>query len=344
MADPLPVEASDLEGYDRMLERIRQIAGSRIAPAPEFRVHQIPRDDDPTRGVVVIEVPASTAAPHMANERYPRRDGSITSYLSERDVERLYDQRRRLRTGTAKSPVIFEHNFNDIALPAGNGVGCMDLLVEPIAPATARVPAWQAGPLAAAVGRAEERQRWRFANVSTLEGFDAVRKWRARDVHGWIAGNGVAPAASIEVVSIVAVLRHPLKLLVQIRWGLVVADVHQAERFRSAQEPGVAGELMAMLAIAGEYFVQTIGGGLVRAEVDLRGFGEAKSADSLTKDVPPSPLVNPGGRAAPNGLRSEIVEGAYGFADTPDTFAIQLIDRWLAAFCRESDDFFRWIR
>lgn len=70
-------------------ERIDLICNSRIEPALAISISDHLRDpDDPTRGLVVIEVPATGIA-HMVDHRYVGRGNCITRYLEHPEVQRL---------------------------------------------------------------------------------------------------------------------------------------------------------------------------------------------------------------------------------------------------------------
>lgn len=125
-------------------ERIRQVAGSRISPAPEFELVTIPGGADGSVGVIVVVVPASPRAPHQANGKYPCRRGTVTEALEERDVERLYEQRRTLSSSLDQ---LRQQSHERILAPfAGSpedGVGYTDLLVHPVPLESSQPAAWQ---------------------------------------------------------------------------------------------------------------------------------------------------------------------------------------------------------
>lgn len=77
-------------------ERIDQIARSTIDPPLTIRVSQFRATADDGTGYVVVEVPASPAAPHMVDGRYYGRGDKARYQLSDSEVERLHAARRTL--------------------------------------------------------------------------------------------------------------------------------------------------------------------------------------------------------------------------------------------------------
>ena len=331
------ISAVTLSGME---ERIRQVAGSLISPAPELRIASIASPTDARLGIVVVEVPASPQAPHQTHGRFPCRDGVVTRFLSEPEIARLYEQRQRLRTRSDRVGSFDSAFHPDQRVAAGNGIGALDLVVNPVAPAASGVSAWQGDALAKAAISAESKLRKRFSKTTALETFYALAAWAPERENGWLARSRHDPATDPGKTAVFGLLTYPDKLAFQARWGLLVQDTPGRPPRKTAQEPGVAGELAGLLAFAGEYFGTVHGGGLLRAELELRGFDGAKSASRFGNNPP----LDAGAPSAPNGIHHEIVAGTFEFSDTPDELALRLIDRWLAAFCPESEDFFRWIR
>jgi hypothetical protein len=81
---------------------MRQIVASGTAPYAEFDIVAVP-DSRPEHGLYLLVAPPSTARPHavVSNEalRYPRRDGTLTRWLTEVEVADLYRDRFRGQVG-----------------------------------------------------------------------------------------------------------------------------------------------------------------------------------------------------------------------------------------------------
>lgn len=78
-----------------LAERIESVARSRIEEPLVVEFSTIRTDADPNRGYLVVTVPMSPRAPHMVGNRYWYR-GDKTKYpLSDPEVERLIDLRKR---------------------------------------------------------------------------------------------------------------------------------------------------------------------------------------------------------------------------------------------------------
>ena len=91
-ADSLPlVELTDAEQ-----RRIHQILAGNVFPHLPIEVFPIALNDD-GRGVIIVAVAPSPLRPHAVavNDamRYPRRQGTVTRYLSESEVADLYRDR-----------------------------------------------------------------------------------------------------------------------------------------------------------------------------------------------------------------------------------------------------------
>jgi hypothetical protein len=77
-------------------ERIDQACAYRIEPPLQVEIRDDLRDPaDQTRGLVLVEVPASPLAPHMVDGRYYGRDNRIARPLSDAEVLRLHHLRER---------------------------------------------------------------------------------------------------------------------------------------------------------------------------------------------------------------------------------------------------------
>jgi hypothetical protein len=79
-----------------LAERIDQIAAYRIEPPLPVEIRDDLRDpDDPTRGLVIVDVPASPLAPHMVDGRYYIRDNRTVRVMSDAEVVRHHQLRAR---------------------------------------------------------------------------------------------------------------------------------------------------------------------------------------------------------------------------------------------------------
>jgi hypothetical protein len=82
----------EIEGTE---ERVRQVVGSLIRPAPPLEdLLLLSSPEDPLRGVLILVIPLSNLAPHQVDGYYPCRHGTTTARLEEAEIERLYRQRR----------------------------------------------------------------------------------------------------------------------------------------------------------------------------------------------------------------------------------------------------------
>jgi hypothetical protein len=91
------VTAPGVAVSDGEITRILSIVGSRVVPLPVFDVLPVLRPGETGHGFIVIAVARDALAPHavIVNKdlRYPRREGTITGYLSEPEVASAYRER-----------------------------------------------------------------------------------------------------------------------------------------------------------------------------------------------------------------------------------------------------------
>jgi hypothetical protein len=318
-------------------EKLRQIAGSQIAPTPDFDVEIVPDPEDETSGVVAVIVSASSLAPHQTNARYPYRHGTTTDYLSEPAVERLYRQRRELSGPSPQPGQLLRDDFVRplSGIDDGAGIGRLTLVVRPAA-GEVRHPAgaWQRQALKSAVYDAVQRQNSRFANITLVQTFNAVSDWKPIAAAGWGATNAPSenPSRNLFDVYLGAALTYPACLSFEGMWALRVPESGLLPAYLCAREVNVAYELVAMLSIAGAYFAGVEGGGHLLVENALSGFRDGKSQfASETRHRGDAPLLPD----APDGVTADTRTSAVELRDTPERVARLLIDRWLPSFYQD---------
>jgi hypothetical protein len=330
-------------------EKLAQVTGTRISPAPAIQVRVIPSPDNPTVGVIAVEVPASSLAPHQANARFPCRRGTTTDYLEEREVERLYRQRREL-SGPAPGPgQLLEEDFTSVLDGSQVEPGtCMVRLVVRPATNDASHPAgaWQGAALDGAIRRARERLGPRVGNISTLRSFSALSTWQANGAEGWgstnayVSPNRIAPQSANDVL-IGASLAYPACLSFHLFFGLRFSVAVPSVDILSARELDVLYELLAVLTLSGEYLSEVDGSAHLLVELGVSGFAEAWSqmaiGSSSTGDLEAAKL--PG---APDTLTQAARTSAGDLRQAPEKVARTLLERWLPAFYVDDRDLFTW--
>jgi hypothetical protein len=325
-----PVPLSGIE------ERLRQIAGTGIAPVPDFDVHCVPNPDEPTMGVVAVAVESSALAPHQWEKRYPYRPGKLTEYLDERAVDRLYQVRRELSGPPDTAGDLIERDFASDLGSAGHEGGRTLLVVRPAA-REVRHPAgvWQREALKSAVYRAAQRLGTHMANPSLVRTPNAISDWRPWEAKGWYASlarrQDPPRAHFLPDLVMAATLTYPACLSFEAFWGLISPESGGLPEFKSAREVDVVRELVAMLSVAGEYLAGVEGGGQLLAALDLHGFGQAK-CQFFTEMRPAEAEALPD---APPHVVGATRTSAAELRDSPSLVARELIDRWLPAFFRD---------
>ncbi len=80
-------------------ERVDQIVRTSISEPPTIQIHEIPKENHAEEGYLVVTIPSSSRAPHMVtvgkDHRFYGRSATGNVRLSEGDVARLYERRRR---------------------------------------------------------------------------------------------------------------------------------------------------------------------------------------------------------------------------------------------------------
>jgi hypothetical protein len=80
-------------------ERVDQIVRTSISEPPTIEIHEIPAENHAEVGYLAVTIPSSSRAPHMVtvgkDHRFYGRSATGNVRLSEGDVARLYERRRR---------------------------------------------------------------------------------------------------------------------------------------------------------------------------------------------------------------------------------------------------------
>lgn len=196
--------------------------------------------------------------------------------------------------------------------------------------------AWQQGALKAAGYQAATAQSSRFNNSSLVRTFSAISNWEAWQALGWRATNAPIPnPPKLNYAPdsyLAANLAYPARLSFEGYWALNVPGNGPVPDYLCAREIDVARELIAMLAVAGEYFANIDGGGHLLVGSRLTGFGNGRS-QFATEGQPRSFAADLPG--APDGVMADARTGALDLRDTPERVARTLIDLWLPAFFKD---------
>ena len=327
--DPLP-----LRGVE---ERIRQVAGTAIRPAPAIDVtylRQAPNDPD---GVVVVVIAPSTLAPHMVDGRFPRRDGTTTAWMEEPEVERAY-RRRSAGLDVPRAPSdLFEGAAELPGLPAVrehsvfDGFGQVRVAVRPaVADAAHPATPWLREPLQDALDRTRLRAHRRLIAGAQPPLLAALHPWTATGTSGWVAGDASGDEGHLaRHDTAAALLRYPAHLIMQTTFPLVVGGTDSSPGYLCAYEWRVAVEVWSMLTFAGEFLSEAEGGGIVVCGLHLAGFAGAVSfhASRGREGLPVEHLP----RAAA-GLVDSALTGSVELRDKPEEVAQRMLDRWLVSF------------
>jgi hypothetical protein len=320
-------------------ERVRLIAQTNIRPAPSFEVIELRANDGDADGVLAVVIPPSPLAPHEVANRFPRRDGTTTAYMTEPEIERLYNARHQY----AQQHVAATDLLDDaVHLPGvdpakarstpGEQVAHLRVACAPAGAAAHAGGAWLQQPLADAVNRAEAWMAPRSNyGVSALLSRLKTTGWRADGVEGWFAGwvSHDYPKL-LKDLTAAATMRHPALLLTQVTFPLCREG--EGDGFISypcAYETYVIREAVAALVLAGEWAAHLQPSGIINVALQLAGFADAAP---ITYTHAREGISVEGMDKAPHGIVSMTSVPALSLRQTPVEVARTLIDRWLAAF------------
>jgi hypothetical protein len=314
-------------------EKLRNIAGTRIVPTPDFDVELVRNPADPATGVVVVVIPPSPLAPHQWDHRYPVRRGTTTEYLTEPEVERLYRQRQALSERPPSAQDLLAEFQAAPNLPRADegDVGIVELVIRPASTEVSHpAGAWQEKALHAAASAAAQRQASRLANASRVrDTWNEVAAWQPLEAEGWFASRAQHPISGSVEKQITATLTYPARLSFLAQYGIRVRGPAGRPSYKVAREDDLVYDLLALLAVAGEYFSGVDGGGQLLTAIRLRGFGGAESQ-----------FAREGGwlgvlPGAPDAMVRQARTTAIAVRDEPELLARRLIDIWLPAFFRD---------
>jgi hypothetical protein len=326
-------------------ERLRQVANSSIHPAPSFEVVLLREEPTDPDGVIAVVVPPSPLAPHEVDGRFPRRDGTTTKYLSEPEIDRLYQLRRHAGPsgGDPLDLLAIDRELPGIdgAPIWGPGKNVGLIRVAGRLSGDARHPAdpWLGDSLLHAAELADEwlAPRSSVGRPFLLERMRQRPSWKADGVEGWSAGRATDAAAVVWQKSTYAcVLRYPSHVLLQVTLPLSVSEEGPQLDYACAYEWRVALETVAGLAFLGNWFADFQSAGGCEVALGLRGFGDSVPYKATRASVG---LDTSHLEPAPASMAEATATAAIELRESPDVVARRLLERWLASFYQGGDLF-----
>jgi hypothetical protein len=115
----------------KLVDRIIQVASGRIYPPLFVDTACLADPADNSRAVVIISVPASASAPHMADERYWGRSAQGKRVLSDREIEHLVSERRRYKSNLLSDVAELSDNLDELDV-ADRKHGHLYIICRPI--------------------------------------------------------------------------------------------------------------------------------------------------------------------------------------------------------------------
>jgi hypothetical protein len=317
-------------------EKVQLLVNTTVAPVPHIDItvlRENPGDDD---GVVVVKVPRSPLAPHLARDRFPARAGTVTRYLTEPEIAALYDQRQ-----AALEPPTTGEILGGVIEPTGGigsfgGIGALRVAIAPYGPARHPHGARLKGALEAAVANSLPVVSVAVAPQLTPKSYDYLQQWEPLGTIGWQAGHSSDQFETLRSgVLVAATCTHDLRL----SFAATMSLEGERGQGRCAFEHLWAAETLAFIAIAGAFLAGVPGVTMLRIDLGLRGLDGAVSFAASR------------GRAFHAGLtqitdgdyRERIETGVREAARDPVTPARQALDRLLVSFLDPGEDPFEAI-
>ncbi|MDC9004100.1 helix-turn-helix domain-containing protein [Mycobacterium marinum] len=123
---PPSLHPIDLAG---LAERVEQIAAMRVQEGVAISTVNIELPSEPGRGYLVVQIPASSRAPHMVDGRYYRRGDKTNEVMSHAEVLRHHE-----RLASQKRSILVDARGELAELTKGNIISppMMLLLAEPL--------------------------------------------------------------------------------------------------------------------------------------------------------------------------------------------------------------------
>ncbi len=341
-----------LAGFE---ERLRSVAGTRIFPTPQFDLTVIRDPDNETRGVIVVAVQPSVQAPHWVGERFPIRRGTITEYLTEHEIERLYEQRRQ--SSTRPQPAQLSQEFREgfdrqtLLLQSDKGTRPLlaqaRLLVRPLVPESVVLPGgpWQGRRLAEALALTQREVGPALGNPGLTSVLQKLHQWTAVDVYGWRAGDPAdkPQTGSFPESILAATMSYPGRLSFHLAWGLAdprgeIPHSPELDVEKTARELDVIREIALCLSFAGAYFADIPGAAILISRLELHGFEGAKSSTALAPHAGRPPVIPSQLPPAPDNLTAQTSASAFDLRDNARIATQTLVERWLPPFYSDPYD------
>lgn len=116
-------------------ERVDQIVRTSISEPPDVQVREIPSDDDPSLGYLVVAVSPSQRAPHMVTVgkeyRFYGRSDTGNVPLTEGEVARLYERRQRWEVDR---DAMLDGAIESAPIPPHEDFAYLHLVARPVVP------------------------------------------------------------------------------------------------------------------------------------------------------------------------------------------------------------------
>jgi hypothetical protein len=314
-------------------EKIQNIVDTAIWPSPTIDIRIITREPADLDGVVLVTVAPSPLAPHYTHDRFPARSSTTTRYLTEREISALYDQRKAAFASAEDREILadFQHPADAADGLGIDGIGMLRLLVAPLLPAKHPQGVRLARPLATAVAAAKESTA-SLGPANHTAVFDLIKEWTPRGAVGWKAGTTFDTFERLkDVRTVAAVCTHNLAMSFYATINLEGEDGVG----KCAYEQTWAATTIALLSIAGHFFLQVPTTSVLRAELGLQGFENAVSyAVSQGLAFAPDQL------RATDGYKERTQTSSAEAGKEPVEVARRLLDRFFVSFVPEESDTF----
>jgi hypothetical protein len=320
------------------VERVQQIVDAHVAPALPVDIWPIRRDAEDDEGVLVVSVPASWSAPHQYEHRFPARSGSTTRWLTEREVELLYNRRLELQQQGQQQLGLVGHQLPPDVEVRGvdDGIGVLRMHLRPHAGGRHPLEPHLGQALRRAVTDATDNVGELIRPQLTPKSFDFLRRWKPAGADGWRAGEFVSSAERLAAgVAVGGFYRYGAGFSFTVAISQTVGLEPDADSgSRCTFEHLWAAETMALLSIGGSFFAPLPETSLLRVDLELGGLlgstsWQASQGLAFSSDAP---------KVSENQYLTGGAYAARGLSEDPRDPTRQLLDPFMVAILSEGSD------
>lgn len=319
-------------------EQLQQVIDSNVTPPVSIEISILQKNAGDEDGVLVISVPASWAAPHQYDGRFPARSGSTTRYLVEREIESLYERRAQLRGDAETQAGLANHQVPPgVRVQVADKTGLMRMQVSAVGGAHSPLEPYLGPPLQASVLGAMDPIGQLISPRFNPKTFDFLTRWSPAGPYGWRAGEFAVQESPISVV-VGAMFGYGTGFSFSVAIDLAMPAA--GPDVRCTHEHHWVIETMALLCIAGQLFSSIPEASLLRVDLELGGL-----LDSMSWQASQGLAFNTNSpKVIENQYQAGGVFATRDLAEDPRQATRGLLDPFMVAILTEGSDLVGWVK